>query len=155
MYDTECLLRLLSFASSMYFGHCRSVFSRLGRVDLLLRWSWNLVILFVTFKEKSDGRILLARLADRFRSPWKQTSEERMALVFRSSDSPRSFLSICLARSPCTLRVLSYSTNLSTYPTSVLRWYSAIFKRGSGKRTDCDCPSVACRLESCTGLRLT
>jgi hypothetical protein len=39
-------------------------------------------------KEKSHGRILLARLADRFRSPWKQTSEETMALVFSSSDSP-------------------------------------------------------------------
>jgi hypothetical protein len=76
MYDTECLLRLLSFASSMYFGRCRSVFSRLGRVDSLLRWLWNLVMLFVTFKEKSHGRILLARLADRFRSPWKQTSED-------------------------------------------------------------------------------
>ena len=34
--------------------------------------------LFVIFKEKSHGRILLARLADRFRSPWKQTSEETM-----------------------------------------------------------------------------
>jgi hypothetical protein len=45
-------------------------------------------MLFVTFKEKSHGRILLARLADRFRSPWKQTSEETMELVFRSSDSP-------------------------------------------------------------------
>jgi hypothetical protein len=33
----------------------------------------------------------------------------------------------------------------------MLRWYGAIFKRVSGKRTDCDCPSVACRLESCTG----
>jgi hypothetical protein len=39
-------------------------------------------------KEKSHGRILLARLADRFRSPWKQTSEETMELMFRSSDSP-------------------------------------------------------------------
>jgi O-methyltransferase involved in polyketide biosynthesis len=33
----------------------------------------------------------------------------------------------------------------------MLRWYGAIFKRGLGKRMDCDCPSVACRLESCTG----
>jgi multisubunit Na+/H+ antiporter MnhF subunit len=86
MYDTECLLRLLSFVSSMYFGRYRSVFSRLGRVDSLLRWLWNLVILFVTFNEKSHGRILLARLADRFRSPWKQTSEETMERVFLSSD---------------------------------------------------------------------
>jgi hypothetical protein len=31
-------------------------------------------------KEKSHGRILLARLADRFCSPWKQTSEETMEL---------------------------------------------------------------------------
>jgi hypothetical protein len=37
MYDKECLLRLLSFASSMYFGCCQSVFSRLGQVDPLLR----------------------------------------------------------------------------------------------------------------------
>jgi hypothetical protein len=44
-------------------------------------------MLFVTFKEKSHGRILLARLADRFRSLWKQTSEETMELVFRLSDS--------------------------------------------------------------------
>jgi hypothetical protein len=44
--------------------------------------------LSVTFKEKSHGRILLARLADRFRSPWKQTSEETMELVFCSSDFP-------------------------------------------------------------------
>jgi hypothetical protein len=28
--------------------------------------------------ETPHGRILLARLADRFRSPWKQTSEETM-----------------------------------------------------------------------------
>jgi hypothetical protein len=34
----------------------------------------------------------------------------------------------------------------------MLRWYGVIFKRVSGKRTDCDCPSVACRLESCTGM---
>jgi hypothetical protein len=39
-------------------------------------------------KEKSHGRILLARLADRFRSPWKQTSEETMERVFCSSDFP-------------------------------------------------------------------
>jgi hypothetical protein len=39
-------------------------------------------------KERSHGRILLARLADRSRSPWKQTSEETMELVFRLSDSP-------------------------------------------------------------------
>jgi hypothetical protein len=45
-------------------------------------------MLFVTFKEKSHGRIILARLADRFRSPWKQTSEETMELVFCLSDSP-------------------------------------------------------------------
>jgi hypothetical protein len=30
----------------------------------------------------------------------------------------------------------------------MLRWYGAIFKRGFGKRVDCDCPSIACRLES-------
>jgi hypothetical protein len=88
MYDTECLLRLLSFSSSMYFGRCWCVFSRFGRVDLLLRRLWNLVILFVTFKEKSHGRILLARLADRFRIPWKQTSEETMEQVFLLSDFP-------------------------------------------------------------------
>jgi hypothetical protein len=35
----------------------------------------------------------------------------------------------------------------------MLRWYGAIFKYGSGKWTDCDNPSVACRLESCTGAK--
>jgi hypothetical protein len=39
-------------------------------------------------KEKSHGRILLARLADRFRSPWKQTSEETMEQVSRLSYFP-------------------------------------------------------------------
>jgi hypothetical protein len=87
-----CILDVVGLCSADwygYFGRCRSMFSRLGRVDLLLRWLWNLVILFVTFKEKSHGRILLARLAHRFRSPWKQTSsEETMERVFCSSDFP-------------------------------------------------------------------
>jgi hypothetical protein len=36
--------------------------------------------------KRNHGRILLARLADRFCSPWKQTSEETMEQVSRSSD---------------------------------------------------------------------
>jgi hypothetical protein len=37
MYDTECLIAIVEFCVVYVFGRCRSVFSRLGQVDPLLR----------------------------------------------------------------------------------------------------------------------
>jgi len=106
----RCLLRLLSFASFMYLDVV-VLCTQGGTVLLVVTMVVRPSCLFVIFKEKSHGRILLARLADRFRSPWKQTSEETMEWVFRSSDFPIFSLDL-LCRSICTIRVLSYSTNL-------------------------------------------
>jgi len=73
----RCLLRLLSFASFMYLDVV-VLCTQGGTVLLVVTMVVRPSCLFVIFKEKSHGRILLARLADRFRSPWKQTSEETM-----------------------------------------------------------------------------
>jgi hypothetical protein len=78
-----------------------------------------------------------------------------MERVFRLSDFPIFPLNPLCPIVMYLKMVLSYSTNLIyVYPTSMLCWYGAIFKRGPGKQTDCDSPSVACRLESCTGFVL-